>query len=255
MSTQPTTIVTVPNVLSHYLTWFRAHEKLILVVALGIFGIYFYSRGIDFLVKHDQTQAQIATQQAQAAATKVTADDTSNKILQAQLAQITAQNQITNERVDQIMRQNALQTQVQKKQDDTMQAGDLAVRIQKLLGVGNIKVDPSNATTGSLIFSNDAAHADADKLEDLGQALSDVNGLNTKLVSCKILTDKQADTITGLSTQIMDGKTALTTEQTSHVKDVKLANDQKKKSWLSGFKTGVTTTLAVIFGLKVAKTI
>lgn len=232
----------IKTTLEHYLTWFKAHERLVLLLAVLLFGVHFYSKGIDYLVKRDQTQAQIAHDQAVVTATKFNQDDQTNKLLLVELATLKQQIAQQNQRIDEQMRDRQAATTQQKHTDDTMRGADLAARIHTLLGVGTIKVEPSDAPdTEQLVFSSDAAHAVADNLEDLQQVRLDVKDLNTKLDGCKAITDKQTDTITGLTTQIADGKTALVAEQTSHTKDVKELKDQKKKSWLNGYKWGVIT--------------
>jgi hypothetical protein len=243
-----TTTLTIGTKLDSYLTWFRAHERLIILLVLGFFAVHFYSRGIDYLTKHDQTQAQVAMVQAKAAATQVTQDASANTLLLNQLAQITQQNTITNQRIDTLMNQRAQQTLQQKRVDDNASSAELAVRIQSILGVGTIKVETQPAPLpDNLSFSLDAAHADADKLEDLGQAQADVKDVSTKLIACNTLTAKQTDAITGLNKQIVDGGVALKTEQTSHKDDVALLKSEKRKSWLNGFKWGAIT--GIIGGL------
>jgi hypothetical protein len=234
--------MSITTTLESYITWFKAHERLVLLLATGFFAVHFYGKGLDFLIKHDQTQAQIATVQAQAAAGKVTVDDTANKLLLVQLQTLQQQNQATNLRLDQIMRDRATATANQKQIDDKSDSAALAARIHALLGVGTVQVEPQGANLPDhLSYSLDAAHADADNLEDLQQAKLDVKDLNTKLDGCKTITDKQADTITGLNTQIADGKSALVAEQKSHVDDVKLEKAKAKRAWLRGFKWGAIT--------------
>ena len=225
-----------------YLAWFKSHERLVLLLVVLLFGIHFYGKGLDYLIKHDKSQVEIATQQATIAATKVSQDDTANKLVLQQLATLQAQVIQNNLRVDQAMRDRANQTTIQKQQDDKSDPNELAARIRSLIGVGTIKVEPSTATVPEqLVYSLDAAHADADNLEDGKQAKADVVDLNAKLAGCTAVTSKQADTITGLNTQIADGKTALGKEQTSHQDDVKLLKAEKKKAWLNGFKWGAIT--------------
>jgi hypothetical protein len=232
----------IRTTLEHYINWFKAHERLVLLLAAGFFAVHFYGKGLDFLIKHDQTQAQIATQQAQIASTKFTQDDTTNKLVLAQLATLQAQVVQQTQRIDLAMQQRNAQTIQQKKVDDQSNSSELAVRIHALLGVGIIQVETQGANIpDKLSYSLDAAHADADNLEDLQQVRLDVSDLKTKNESCKIITDKQADTITGLNTQIADGKTALGKEQIAHADDVKTLKQEKKKSWLNGYKWGVIT--------------
>lgn len=232
-------INTIKALFEHYLAWFKAHERLVLLLAIGFFGVHFYGKGIDYLVKRDQNAAQIANTQAQAAATKSAQDDVQNKLMLGQLATLQQQVSQNSQRIDQAMQQRQAQTTRQKKVNDQSAPAELAVRIRTLVGVGNISV---TAPLGdSLTFSIDAAHAVADDLEDLGQAKLDVIDLKTKVLACQSVTDKQADTITGLNGQITDDKVALKKEQTAHVDDVNTLNAEKKKSWLNGFKWGLIT--------------
>lgn len=232
----------IKTTLESYITWFKAHERLVILLAAGFFAVHFYGKGLDYLIKHDQTQAQIAATAAQAAAGKVTVDDTANKLLLVQLQALQQQVEATNVRLDQAMRDRATATANQKHVDDQSNSAQLAARIHTLLGVGTIQVETQGANLPDrLTYSIDAAHADADNLEDLQQAKADVKDLNTKLDGCKVVTGKQADTITGLNTQIADGNNALVTEQTSHKKDINELKMEKKKAWLNGFKWGVIT--------------
>jgi hypothetical protein len=240
-------------ILEHYITWFKAHERLVLFLAVGFFAVHLYSKHLDYRVKQDQVQAQISTQQAQIAAAKTNTDDANNKLLQAQLQVIQQQVTATNLRVDQAMRDRAAATVNQKRIDDQSNSAELAARIRILLGgIGTVQVEPATANIPDrLVFDMDAAHTNADKLEDAQQAKADVIDLNTKLVSCATLTAKQADTITGLNGQIADGKTALKTEQDSHAKDVKTERDKARGAWLRGFKWGAITVGAGIEAVRI----
>jgi hypothetical protein len=237
MTTENTSVTVHP-----YLTWFKVHERLVLFLATGFFAVYLFGAGLNYFIKHDQTQAQIAQIQAKSASDKVTTDAVVNQALLTQLAQIQQQNAITNQRIDSLMSQRAQQTKVQKQQDDQASSAELAARIQTLLAVGTVKVETQPAPLpDTLQLSLDAAHADADKLEDGAQAQADVLDLNTKLTACNTLTGKQTDVIQGLNTQISDGGTALKTEQASHAADVKTLTAKAKRSWLRGFKWGIIT--------------
>lgn len=219
--------------------WFKAHERLVLLLVTLAVGAYGYNKYLDYRVSYDKTQATIANQQAQTAAQQFTASNQQTQLLVTQLAALQQQIVEQNRRIDQQMQQRAQQTQQQKKTDDQAAPAELAVRIQKLLGVGTIKVETSGSSlSDTLQYSLDAAHADADNLEDLQQARLDVKDLNTKLVSCQNVTDKQQDTITHQQQTIKKGEDALTTEKNAHEKDVTSLNQQKKKAWLNGFKWG-----------------
>ena len=59
-----TEITTIESSFTKYLAWFRAHERLVLVVVLVVFGAFLANKAYDYLLKHDQVQAQIAHDQA-----------------------------------------------------------------------------------------------------------------------------------------------------------------------------------------------
>jgi hypothetical protein len=63
------------TIIEHWVTWFKAHERLVLLLAIGFFGVHFYGKGIDYLIKRDQLHADIAKQQASIAAQKVSNDE------------------------------------------------------------------------------------------------------------------------------------------------------------------------------------
>jgi hypothetical protein len=225
--------------LTSYVTWIKAHERLLLLAGVLVFGAFGVNKAYDYLIKHDQVQAQIANQQATIAAQKVQNDSTANQQINLQLAQLQNSYDKLSAQLAQSMQQRATSTQTQKQTDDKSDAAALASRIHQLLGVGTITVETQAAPIGStLSYSLDAAHADADSLEDLQQAKGDVKDLNTKLVACSQLTDKQTDLITGLKNQVGDGILALIAEQHAHADDVKTLKLEKKKSWLNGFKWG-----------------
>jgi hypothetical protein len=228
--------------LQHYIAWFKAHERLVLLLAIGFFGVHFYGKGIDYLTKRDRTQAEIALRQATNAAQKFTDDEQRNKEALAQLAQLQISFNALSVQVSKSMQQRAAQSEQQKHVNDTSNSSELASILSKSIGVGTIKVEPSTiALPDTLQFSLDAAHKVADDESDLVQIKGDVIDLNSKIVACQSVTDKQADTITQLQTTVDDGKTALTKEQESHASDVKTLKNEKRKSWLNGFKWGVIT--------------
>lgn len=225
--------------LQHYIAWFKAHERLVVIVLALLFAVHFTGKAYDYLVKHEQTQALIANYKAQTDAKSFATSEQHSEALLQELGAMRQQLQLTNQRIDQVMQQRAAQTIQQKKQNDQAAPPELAARLRTLVGVGNISV--STPLGDGLVFSLDAAHKVADDEEDLSQAHADVKDLNTKLVACQTITDEQADTINGLNGTIGSGKTALTSEQDAHKKDVNRLEGEKKKAWLNGFKWGAIT--------------
>ena len=220
-----------------YITFLKAHERLILVLAAVGLGIFLANKSYDLVLKHDQVQAQIAHDQAVVAANKFNDDDKRNQALLAQLAQLqNSYNNLTSQ-VAASIQHRADDTKKEKQINDNSGPSELAAYIQKQIGTGAV-----TAVSGGVMFDLPAAHADADILADIKQYQGDAIDLKTQVDACKVLADKQADTITSLNTQIVDGKDALSTEQNSHAKDVKELKDtirvEKRKSWVNGFKWG-----------------
>ncbi len=219
-----------------YLTFFKAHERLILVLALIVFGAFCTLKAYDAFLKHDQTQAQIAHDKAVIAAQQADeSQKTAENVLLA-LGQLQTQINQQSARIDQQMAQRATQTVAQKKIDDSASATDLAARTQQLIGAGKVSV--STPLGDGLTFDLQAAHANADLLEDGTQAMADRADLKTELAGCQAVGAKQQDAIAALNTTVASKNIALTTEQQSHAKDVKELKDANRKSWLNGFKWG-----------------
>jgi hypothetical protein len=160
-----------------------------------------------------------------------------------QLAQLQNALHDLSLRVSQSMQQRASQAKTDKQSSDNANSSELAAILGKKIGVGTIKVEPTSNSSlpDTLQFSLDAAHKVADDEADLVQAKGDVIDLGSKIVACQSVVDKQTDTINGLRTTVVDGKTALDKEHQSHVDDVNTLKNEKRRSWLNGFKWGVIT--------------
>ena len=113
-------LTTIEHGVIVYVTLLKAHEKLALLVVAAFLAFHFYTKGLDAFIEHDKRVATAANTQSQA--------------LQSQLAALQAQNAQLSARIDQAMQQRAVQTVVQKKQDDAMEPAVLAARIQTQLG-------------------------------------------------------------------------------------------------------------------------
>lgn len=218
------TLESIEKGVSIWASWVKAHEKLLIIVGGGFLLWHIYGKGVDAWMQHDQRLATAANAQSQ--------------VLQTQLAQAQQQNATLIAQINQAMKQRAAQTQQQKKADDNLDATQLAARVQLLLGVGKVTVEPtSSPLSNELVFDETASHKVADDEEDLTQLRADNTDLNTKLTSCQDLNTKS--------------DAALTAEKTAHQDDVKALNLKAKKSWLKGFKWGVIT--GVVGGLIIHK--
>lgn len=195
-----------------YLTWFKAHERFLVIVLAAVLVIHLWGSALQAWVNHDKQKASLATE--------------ANRQAQSQLEVQTKSTLALNARIDDLMRQRAVDTQKQKRIDDAAKASEVASRIVDLLKVKpeEVTVSPADNT---LVLSNQAAHEDVNALEDLQQSRADVLDLSTKLGACTALSDQK--------------DTALDTEKKSHVADVNLEKDKVKKAFWKGFKFGAIT--------------
>ena len=213
-----------PKWLSTYITWLRAHERLILIAVGAFFLFHMYDRGVQAWEAHDQRIAGQAGQQVQT-------DHSANEQIQIQLTQLLATVSQQQATIDKLMTERQVQTTQQKQKDSKMTPSELATRFQGLL-----KVAPADVTSlepsGNLVFTPVGAQANIDQLEDLQQCSADRADLKTELFSEVSLVNKQTDALTGVQKELAD-------EKVSHADDVKLEKVKAKRSWIRGFKFGV----------------
>ncbi len=195
-----------------YLTWFKAHEKLLLFVLAAALVCYVWGSALKAWVNHDQRVA--------------TASDTASKQAQDALQKQTETTNALNARIDQMMQQRAVDTQKQKRIDAAAQVAQVGARITDLLKIKPEEIIAS-PVDNTLVLSNAAAHADVASLEDLKAANLDVLDLSTKLGACNVLSDQREIT--------------LGAEHKAHVDDVNLERAKSKTAFWRGFKWGVVT--------------
>src|SRR6266699_1067289 len=150
-----------------YLTWIKTHEKLIIIVALVLFGLHVYDSARQAWVDHDKRLADQAHEAAEI--------------------------------------QRGIDTQKQKQADDALAGQQLATRLQALLAVMPQDVAWS-PTQGNLTFSLPAAHTVADVVDDKNKLTADVQGLQTELKNDESVLMKQTDAIVSANLALADEK-------------------------------------------------
>lgn len=208
-----------------YLAIVKAHERLILVIVAGLFAVHFYSRGIDYLTKRDQTEAQTAALVAAQSET----------VLKQQQADFTKQLTSIQLQIAQRNQQNV----VQKQQDSKMSTPELAARIANLLQINPQQVTQS-ALPNHLDLDPNAAHTVTSALED--GATCKVDLAQTQLVLL------QSQALTGTT------QTTLDLEKVSHQADVKELKSKSRNSWLRGFKVGFIVGIVGEEAIRIAVT-
>jgi hypothetical protein len=212
--------------LGNYITWFKSHERWILLSTVGFFGIHFYNKFADLSLKRDQTQAQIA-------GNKLETDQEANIQLVSQMNDL---KKVFSEQTAQLQAQIVARDASTKKQistDNSMTDPQLAARWAEL-----IKVKPEEVTSSpvpnTLQVSDNAAHATVDALEDLPTCKADLAAVQDQLIGSAKLGVDQANVIASDVVVLAD-------EKKKHEDDVKELKEQNRKSFWHGFKWGVIT--------------
>lgn len=212
--------------LDKYITWFKAHERLVIVLACLLVTVHFYSKGIDYFTRRDQLQAQQASQ-------KLAADTATNLALTSQLNDL--KKQFADE-VAQLQKQIQTRNQVtekQKEQDASMTEVELAQRWAGLINVRTEEVQAS-PVQGTLQVSDNAAHVTVARLEDLPTCQANLIDTEKQLADANTLNAKNEGVIAS-------DATVLASEKKLHEDDVKTLKAANKGKWLNGFKWGVIT--------------
>jgi hypothetical protein len=213
------------EIFSNYITWIKTHERLFIITIGAFILFHFMNKAYDAYALHE---GSLSSSKAQVVQT----DDTANKTLSRQLTAMQIQLGQESIQINKAMQQRDIQVQQQKTVDNASTPSQLAMRIQTVLGV--TANDVIAMPTGVLTFSQAAAHADADALEDNIKAQADVVDLKKLLGNEQTLSGKQTDLLTGVRKELDD-------EKASHTQDVKTLNAKAKSSWLHGFKWGLIT--------------
>lgn len=234
---KPSTPVVEFPLLTKYITFLKAHEKLLIVGFAGLLLFHAYSKTIDAWVNHDKAAAVAAAQRVKTDTTETAALNAKLAVLQAQVA---AQNAVITAKI----KTSQIVTKKQQQTDATLSPTDLSARIAKLINVPPVEITPA-AIPGELTFNADASVKTAQQLELVPQLQAEVAGDTTIIANDNTIIATQAALITQLNKDITD-------EKASHAKDVSELKSQNHKSWLNGFKwgfvTGVTLGLVVHHG-------
>ena len=225
-STPAATPSILPAFLQHWITFVKAHEKLLIIGFAGFLLFHFYSKVIDAWVNHDKLAQSVAAQ-------KVTADNTETTALRTEVADLKAQLVAQNAQILAQIANQKVVTQKQQQVDATLSPIDLSARLAKLVNVPQAEITPATLPD-KVEFTNEAAVATAQQLETIPELQSEVSSLNTIIANDNTIISKQGDLITQLNKNLAD-------EKVSHVDDVKELKAQNHKSWLNGFKWGVIT--------------
>jgi len=207
---------------SVYGAWIKAHEK-ILIIVLAALLLYRGGQGIENAFLHHDSK--VASQ----AAIVVKSDDSSNKILLDQLAQMKADALAQQKALTTAIQQTNAALAAQQKKDAALSPTEIDTRWEGLVSLPPGSVVPLTVSTTSV--TNEAAVQTVQALEEIPALKIQVTDLTTELNTDQKIIGQEDNTIIGLNKQIVD-------EKASHVADVNLEKAKAKKSFWRGFKIG-----------------
>lgn len=229
-------------------TWLQKHERILITVLVLGASLFIGDKFLNLSAARDERAAT-------AAAATLTAQQTTNNQLAAQIAQTVADYKTL---VVQLTQQNAQLTanqsqrtivlQQQVKTDATLPLPDLGNR---WAGLANIGTSDITATTAGITVTPQGALSTVTQLEQvpvLQQNLADQKtetaNLNTELGASNALTGQLQTQVTNLNTTIVDKDKSCKADITAAKAE---ARKGKLKAFAYGFVAGVVSTVVLIF--------
>ena len=222
--------------LERYLLWFKAHERLLIVLLVLGFGYHAYGSWLDYDSARKDAQVAVLTQ-------KVSQDAVDNKNLAITASTAAAQFQAA---LDSATKQNAaLAASLQR--DDALLANNrrtdasldlpaLAVRIQQITpGTQPGSIDVEN---NRLTMADPAAHAIASQLEAVPVLTNELLAANSTVAADQLALGKSSMALTACTDQVGGLQKSLTDQQAHETAAVAAEKTKAKKAWRSGFKWG-----------------
>jgi hypothetical protein len=201
MSTTPTPIVSiVPTWVTAYTTFIKAHEKLLIIIALAAFAFYGFTKAETAWDNHLQRTDD----------KKVAVDNTINQQLASQLETLKANFAATEKANETQITLLLSQLKARQVQDDALPLPQLSSRWAELLGQPTAQIVPTKDIpagtdiTNTVTVSAGAAHATVDALEKLPVLTNQLTLTTADLTVCKQVSAKQDQVIAGLNTTVTD---------------------------------------------------
>ena len=213
---------TIETLIGHWVTFFKAHEKLLLAIVIASVAWHFGDEAYNAYAAHLKNNvtadnAQIASIEKQNANTQAKLD--------ALTATIAAQAKIDDAKIA-AAKQKVV---VQQKIDTTLPLPQLSARWQTLLTLPDNSITPQ--TNGTVAVTADAAHTTVNALEEIAPLQDQLAATQDEYKGCQSLSKAASAQIIGLNSNIA-------AEKKARVDDAKLAKAEQHKSWMKGFKVG-----------------
>jgi hypothetical protein len=219
--------------LDNYLKWFKAHERLaIVLIVAGVLlfvGNKYLNTSYDAAVAREKSAEQTLTTQKEANDKLAAQNQQAVAQYQVLLGQVTADNKRLTSEISQLSQTLA----ARQKTDAALPMPDLAARWEFLIGTSGI-----SSTENGLLSSPSASRATVSSLESLPvlrQQLSDEteisSGKDKQITSMNVVVTGLSDQINGLNVQLTDSAKACQAQ-------VAVARKSKWRWFKFGFVTG-----------------
>jgi len=202
----------------------KAHEKLVLILALVGLGFYGYNRGVNAWEAYDKRHVALDQQ-------KIDQAHQENAALAQQLAALKFTVD-TNARIADA-KISAAHEAAKKQQatDQQLPLPDLAQRWASLLPITTHPDDIVPAPDNKLVLTEFVSRATVVELERIPDLTESVVQTTAELAGCNQVRAKQDEVLAGKDKELI-------AEKQARVDDAKLAKVAQRKSWLRGFKVG-----------------
>ena len=232
------TLTDVENAVKHWVTFIKGHERLVIIVGVGILLFHFGEKGLAAWEAHDARQANIAQQQ-------VNSDKATNVALAQQLAELKIQVDGVTALAKQAILQKHEETKKQQQVDQNLPLPELGNRWVTLLQPDVKPTDIQVAANNSLTVNENAARVTVKQLETIPDMLERVVQTDAELAGCNQVRQKQDETIVALNKTVDDTNKA-------RVEDAKVAKDAQRKAGRKWFKIGFVTGAGTVIAAKIA---
>jgi hypothetical protein len=225
----PTTTTAVPTVLDNWITFFKAHEKILIIILAGALALHFYGTALNAWVNHDKAAQTIEEQKSATLAQQ-------NSLLAQQGAQLLTAVTASNAALAKAASQRAEQTKAQQAADMTLPLPQVGQHWVSLINVApaDIQAQPD----GSMKVSDAASRATVSQLDAGVEAAADLKGAQQTAANDQTVINQQTQ-------QIISDKDTIAQDKATCDSEKSTLKAQNKKSFWTGFKWGIGVGIGV----------
>jgi hypothetical protein len=223
-------IETIEKLIASWITFFKAHEKLLLALVVAFVLVHYGDKAYDAYGQYLKSQ-QTANDQKIAILQKQ--NDDSAKALATLIADVDARFKADEEKIAKAKTTIV----VQQAKNNAMAPSDLYTHWTDDLALPPTSITPQ--TDGTAIVSLDAAHATVNEIDKVAPLTEQLIATQDELKGCTTVRTAQDVQITGLNQEI-------TAEKQGRADDAKAAKVAQRKAWRRGFKWGYVAGAATV---------